>query len=69
MRRILIDHARGHRRKKRGGENHKVSLDVALVFTEQQSTEIIAVDDSLKRLEKIAPRQARVVELRFFRGT
>jgi RNA polymerase sigma-70 factor, ECF subfamily len=68
MRRILIDHARGHLRQKRGGEHQKVSLDEALVFSEQQSGEILAVDESLKRLQKIDPRQARVVELRFFGG-
>jgi RNA polymerase sigma-70 factor, ECF subfamily len=68
MRRILIDHARGHLRQKRGGEHQKVLLDEALVFSEQQSAEILAVDESLKRLEKVDPRQARVVELRFFGG-
>ncbi len=68
MRRILIDHARGHLRQKRGGVQQKMSLDQALVFSEQQSAEILAVDESLKRLEKVDPRQARVVELRFFGG-
>lgn len=68
MRRILIDHARGHLRQKRGGENQKVSIDGAVVFSEQQSAEVLAVDESLQRLEKVDPRQARVVELRFFGG-
>lgn len=68
MRRILIDHARGHSRDKRGGEHQKVSLDEAFVFAEQRADELIAVDDSLNRLAKIDPRQARVVELRFFGG-
>jgi RNA polymerase sigma factor (TIGR02999 family) len=68
MRRILIDHARGLARHKRGGEQQKVSLDEAFVFAEQQADELIAVDDSLNALAKIDPRQARVVELRFFGG-
>jgi RNA polymerase sigma-70 factor, ECF subfamily len=68
MRRILIDHARGHSRQKRGGEKRKISLDDALVFSEQQADELLAVDDSLDRLAKVDPRQARVVELRFFGG-
>jgi RNA polymerase sigma-70 factor (ECF subfamily) len=68
MRRILIDHARGHSRQKRGGEQRKVSLDEAFVFSEKQADELLAVDDSLNRLAKIDPRQARVVELRFFGG-
>lgn len=68
MRRILIDHARGHSRKKRGGEQKKVSLDEAYIFDEQRADEFLAVDDSLNRLAKMDPRQARVVELRFFGG-
>jgi RNA polymerase sigma factor (TIGR02999 family) len=68
MRRILIDHARGLARHKRGGEHRKVSLDEAFVFAEQQADELLAVDDSLNGLAKIDARQARVVELRFFGG-
>jgi RNA polymerase sigma-70 factor (ECF subfamily) len=68
MRRILIDHARGHTRQKRGGDDQKVSLDEALIFSEQQADELLAVDDSLNQLAKIDPRQAKVVEMRFFGG-
>jgi RNA polymerase sigma factor (TIGR02999 family) len=68
MRRILIDHARGHSRQKRGGEQKKVSLDGAFVFSGQQADELLAVDDSLNQLAKIDARQAKVVELRFFGG-
>jgi RNA polymerase sigma-70 factor, ECF subfamily len=68
MRRILIDYARGHTRDKRGGEQKKVSLDEVLLFSEQQSDKLLAVDDSLNLLAKMDPRQARVVELRFFAG-
>jgi RNA polymerase sigma-70 factor (ECF subfamily) len=68
MRRILVDHARGHSRQKRGGEQVKVTLDEAFVFAERQADEVLAVDDSLNELAKMDPRQARVVELRFFGG-
>src|ERR1700756_4705937 len=68
MRRILIDHARGHSRQKRGGEQKKVSLDQAYIFSPEQSAELLAVDESLQRLAKMDERQARVVELRFFGG-
>jgi RNA polymerase sigma factor (TIGR02999 family) len=68
MRRILIDHARGHLRQKRGGDEKKVSLDEAFVFSEQQADELLAVDDSLNQLAKIDPRQAKIVEMRFFGG-
>ncbi|MGO9433698.1 MAG: sigma-70 family RNA polymerase sigma factor [Terracidiphilus sp.] len=68
MRRILVDHARGHSRQKRGGEQVKVPLDEVFVFAERQADEVLAVNDSLEALAKIDPRQARVVELRFFGG-
>lgn len=68
MRRILIDHARGHQRQKRGGEYEKVVLNEALVFSPEQSAELLAVDEALERLAKLDERQARVVELRFFGG-
>ena len=68
MRRILIDYARGHSRQKRGGDHKKVSLDEAIIFDEQRADELLAVDDSLKRLAEMDPRQARIVEMRFFGG-
>lgn len=68
MRRILIDHARGHLRQKRGGEHIVVSLDEDFILSERQGDELLAVDESLNQLAKIDPRQARVVELRFFGG-
>jgi RNA polymerase sigma factor (TIGR02999 family) len=64
----LIDHARGHLRQKRGGEFQKVVLDEGLVFSPEQSAELLAVDEALERLAKLDERQARVVELRFFGG-
>jgi RNA polymerase sigma-70 factor (ECF subfamily) len=68
MRRILIDHARGHLRDKRGGGGSPVPLDEALAFAPEQSSELVKLDQSLERLAKLDPRQARIVELRFFGG-
>jgi RNA polymerase sigma-70 factor (ECF subfamily) len=68
MRRILIDHARGHMRDKRGGGVIPVPLDEALVFAPEQSSELVKLDASLERLAKLDPRQSRIVELRFFGG-
>jgi len=68
MRRILIDHARGHLREKRGGRQEAVPLEEALVFSPQQSHELLKLDDSLDRLAALDPRQAKIVELRFFGG-
>jgi RNA polymerase sigma-70 factor (ECF subfamily) len=68
MRRILIDHARGHLREKRGGGQEDVPLDEALVFSPGQSDELLKLDESLNRLTTLDPRQGKIVELRFFGG-
>lgn len=68
MRRILIDHARARVRMKRGSGGQKLTLDEGLVLTEARSAELVAVDSALDRLAKLDPRQARIVELRFFGG-
>lgn len=68
MRRILIDHARGHLRDKRGGGLKPVPLEDHLVFAPEQSSELVKLDQSLERLAKLDPRQSKIVELRFFGG-
>ena len=68
MRRILVDFARARSREKRGGDALQVSLSEAANVPSGESAELVALDDALQALEKLAPRQARVVELRFFAG-
>ena len=68
MRQILVDHARKHRSQKRGGGAARVSLEEALGFAPERSDSMIALDDALSALAAIDPRQARVIELRFFGG-
>jgi RNA polymerase sigma factor (TIGR02999 family) len=68
MRRILVDFARSQQREKRGGGALRVSLSEAAKLPQEQSADLVALDDALQRLEKLDPRQARVVELRFFAG-
>jgi len=68
MRRILIDHARAHLRSKRGGRESKVSIEEACLFSEDRSGELLALDEALVTLEKLDPRQSRIVELRFYGG-
>jgi len=69
MRRILVDHARGKAREKRGGAWQKVGLEEALtVGSEEGSTTLLALDQALHKLEDAEPEAARVVELRFFGG-
>jgi RNA polymerase sigma-70 factor, ECF subfamily len=68
MRRILVDYARRHLREKRGGGQTKVSLDEAPVVSPQRPDGMLAIDESLSRLEKLDARQACIVELRYFGG-
>lgn len=68
MRRILVDHARAKFAGKRGGNGNRVSLDSALVYSEQPGEEILAVDEALSKLAEWDPGQAKVVELMFFGG-
>jgi RNA polymerase sigma-70 factor (ECF subfamily) len=68
MRRVLVDHAREHHAAMRGGKQIKVDLDEGLAVSAEKSAEILALEDALVRLEKLNPRQAKVVELRYFGG-
>ncbi len=68
MRRILVDHARGKNRDKRGGSAVRVSLADATVLTKGQNLDVVALDEALDRLTKIDEQQSRIVELRFFSG-
>jgi len=68
MRRVLVEHARSRGRQKRGGDVQKVSLDEALVVSAERDSDVLAVDAVLARLAEEDPRQAQIVELRFFGG-
>jgi RNA polymerase sigma-70 factor (ECF subfamily) len=68
MRRMLIDHARARRTAKREGGRRRVPLEEPLLLTEDQSDELLALNDALERLGQIDARQSRVVEMRFFGG-
>ncbi len=68
MRRILVDHARARLRDKRGGGVTKIALDDVLDEPLEENLDLIALDDALTTLAEIEPRQAKVVELRFFGG-
>jgi RNA polymerase sigma factor (TIGR02999 family) len=66
MRRILVDHARALNAAKR--RVIRVSLESALVYSDEQSEELLAIDEALTRLAEWDARQSRIVELRFFAG-
>src|SRR6267142_1556313 len=68
MRRILVDHARTRNSAKRGGDALQVTLSEAAGVAMQRTSDMVALDDALKMLEALDPRQSQVVELRFFGG-
>lgn len=68
MRRILVDYARTHRAEKRGGNWDKLSFEEALAPSDERSVDLVALDDALKDLQTLDPRQSQIVELRFFGG-
>jgi RNA polymerase sigma-70 factor, ECF subfamily len=72
IRRILVDHARGRVRQKRGGGVEVQSLEADCAerhpITPPPSVDLIALDDALERLTALDPQKARIVEMRFFGG-
>jgi RNA polymerase sigma factor (TIGR02999 family) len=68
MRRILVDASRARGALKRGGNALKVNLDETAVLSSAPQRSILALDEALAAFSKVAPRQAKVVELRYFGG-
>ena len=68
MRRILVDYARQLRAVKRGGGAPTMSLDEALIISEERSAEVIELHEALEKLVEFDPRKSQIVELRFFGG-
>jgi RNA polymerase sigma factor (TIGR02999 family) len=68
MRSILIDHARARKALKRGGDRRRVPLDDAVAWFEEQSIDLLALDEAIEALEKVDPRKRLLVDLRFFAG-
>jgi RNA polymerase sigma factor (TIGR02999 family) len=68
MRRVLVDHAKARKAAKRGGGAAKIPLSEELALGEVVDLDILALDQALASLAQFDPRQARVVELRFFAG-
>src|SRR5215813_4387891 len=68
MRRILVSMARARHADKRGGEARQVSLDEALMVSEERAAELVALDEAMNALAALDPRRSRVVELRYFGG-
>ena len=71
IRRILVDHARAHRRQKRPTMAKREALSVASVAdlaSAEKSEEILALEDAICRLESENPEAGRIVRLRFYAG-
>jgi RNA polymerase sigma factor (TIGR02999 family) len=68
MRRILVDYARSHRAVKRGQGITMVDLDQASEVGIDMRLDLVALDEALDALSAVAPRPAKVVELRYFGG-
>jgi len=68
MRRILVDAARARGSGKRGGAAVKVDIELAARVAPEDDTSILALHEALQVFAQVAPRQARVVELRYFGG-
>lgn len=68
MRRILLDHAKARGRQKRGAGFRSAPLNVLDLAAAQDSSEILALDEALCRLDEMSPDAAEVVRLRFYAG-
>jgi len=68
MRRILVDAARRRGSRRRGGIPPKMNLDESAVLSPAPDRSILALDEALTAFSQVAPREAKVVELRYFGG-
>jgi len=68
MRRILVDWARVHQSKKRGGGAAPAALEEACVISQECGADLVSLDEALRALAGFEPRMSQVVEMRFFGG-
>ena len=68
MRRILVNAAHARSAQKRGGRTPKVNFDETAVLSPAPDRSILALDEALTVFSRLAPRQAKMVELRYFGG-
>jgi len=68
MRRVLVDYARQHNAERRAGGLHRVEMDDNFAISPERLDEVLVLDEALARLKEKSPRQAQVVELRYFGG-
>ena len=68
MRRILVDAARKRQSQKRGGDFQRQALDHVVAFYEEQSIDLLALDEAIEELSRLHLRQAQVVQMRWLSG-
>jgi RNA polymerase sigma factor (TIGR02999 family) len=68
MRNLLVDHARAKRSLKRGGGALRVSLEVAEKASPSREVDLVALDDTIRKLEETDPRLSQIFELRYLVG-
>ncbi|MHC4320071.1 MAG: sigma-70 family RNA polymerase sigma factor [Planctomycetota bacterium] len=68
MRRILVDRARRRGRIRHGGGRKRIPGSMEEIAADEESADLVVLDDALRRLEKEDERVSRIVMLRFFAG-
>jgi RNA polymerase sigma factor (TIGR02999 family) len=68
MRRILVDHARGHKMAKRSGRWAKVTIDDVVAASQPREIDLLNLDEALGRLAEFDARKSQIAELKFFGG-
>ncbi len=68
MRHVLVDYARAHKAQHRDGGMQRVEMKEDFAISRDKLEEVVSLDEALKRLESLHPRQGKVVEMRYFGG-
>jgi RNA polymerase sigma factor (TIGR02999 family) len=68
MRQVLVEHARGKRARKRGGDRHLVTLTGPIAAPDAHQVDVLVLDQALDRLRALDAREAEIVELSYFGG-
>lgn len=68
MRHVMVDRARERTAQKRGGAQHRVTLEEEDLSIDSDAELLLQLDDAMERLAGLDPRLARVVECKFFGG-
>jgi RNA polymerase sigma factor (TIGR02999 family) len=68
MQHLVVDHARGQLRQKRGGGAQRVALEETVLLSQSQLEQVVMIDEALRLLHNQNSRSALVFEMRFFGG-